>query len=47
MTKQDIIDGLVAIIFIGFMVSLLYGGYCYMKRVDNMVEQYRIELLNK
>lgn len=47
MTKQDFIDILCALVFVCFMGTLCYGSYCYMKRVDNMVDQYRIELLNK
>lgn len=47
MTKQDFIDILCMLIFVCFVSALCYGSYCYMKRVDTLVEQYRIELLNK
>lgn len=47
MTKQDIIDILCVLIFVCFIGTLGYGSYCYMKRVDALVDQYRIELLNK
>ena len=47
MTKQDFIDILCALIFVSIIGYLCYGSYCYMKRVDAMVEQYGIELLGK
>lgn len=45
MTK--LFDVAALVVFISFMASIAYGSYTYIKRVDNMVEQYRIELLNK
>lgn len=47
MTKQDIIDILCVLIFVCFVGAICYGSYCYMKRVDTLVDQYRVELLNK
>lgn len=47
MNKDTIIDVLGLIAIISVIGYLCYGSYCYMKRVDTMVEQYRIELLNK
>lgn len=47
MTKQDIIDILCVLIFVCFVGAICYSSYCYMKRVDTLVDQYRVELLNK
>lgn len=47
MTKQDFIDILCVLIFVCFIGTLGYGMYWHMKRVDTLVDQYRIELLNK
>lgn len=47
MTRATILDILCVISFVVIVGTLCHGSYCYMKRVDAMVEQYRIELLNK
>lgn len=47
MTKQYFIDILCVLIFMCFVGAICYGSYCYMKRVDSLVDQYRMALIEK
>ena len=47
MNKDTIIDILGVIAIIGVIIFGGYKSYCYMKYVDSLVEQHRIELLGK
>ena len=44
MNKETIINILCVLIFVCFVGAICYGSYCYIKRVDNLVEQYRVAL---